>query len=93
MSPVVQVDIIVSDGDHEIDVAEHEARLVRHIIRSDPEVSSNVHSVAQDKSIDDVSQRLRQRRQGDRFMSDIEVSHQDSPSTDGQERHLCTSAP
>jgi hypothetical protein len=32
MSPVAQGGIIVSDGDHEIDMAEHEARLVRHII-------------------------------------------------------------
>jgi hypothetical protein len=72
MGPVAQGDIIVSNGDHEIDVAEHEARLVRHIIRFDPEVSPNVYSVAQDKSMDDVSQHLGQCRQGDRFMSDID---------------------
>ncbi len=45
----VQGEIIVPDGDHEIDVAEHEVSLTGHIIRYDPEVSRNGCRVAQGK--------------------------------------------
>jgi hypothetical protein len=38
-SPEVEDDIVVSDGDHEIDVAEHEVALIRHMNRYDHEVS------------------------------------------------------
>ena len=54
MRPGVQGEIIVSDGDHEIDVAEHEVPLIRHMIRYDPEVSRNGYRAAQGKSMDDV---------------------------------------
>jgi hypothetical protein len=54
MSSEVQGDIVVPDGDHEIDMAEHEVPLIRHMIRYDPEVSSNGYRVAQGESMDDV---------------------------------------
>ena len=54
MRPEVQGEIIVSDGDHEIDVAEHEVPLIRHMIRYDPEVSRKGYRVAQGTSMDDV---------------------------------------
>ncbi len=54
MTSEVQGDIIVSDGEHEIDVAEHEVPLIRHMIRYDPEVSWNGYRGAQGKSKDDV---------------------------------------
>ena len=41
MRPGVQGEINVSDGDHKIDVAEHEVPLIRHMIRYDPEVGRN----------------------------------------------------
>jgi hypothetical protein len=46
MGPEVQGEIVVSDGDHEIDVAEHEVPLIRHMIRYNPEVSRNGYQVA-----------------------------------------------
>jgi hypothetical protein len=54
MRPGVQREINVSDGDHRIDVAEHEVPLIRHTIRYDPEVSRNGYRVAQARSMDDV---------------------------------------
>ena len=54
MGPEVQSEIVVSDGDHEIDVAEHEVPLIRHMIPCDPEVSWNGYRVAQGKSMDEV---------------------------------------
>jgi hypothetical protein len=39
VSPEVEGDIVVSGGDHEIDVAEHEVALIRHMNRYDHEVS------------------------------------------------------
>ena len=54
MGPEVQGEIVVSDGDHEIDAAEQEVPLIRHMIRYDPEVSWNGYRVAQGKSMDDV---------------------------------------
>ncbi len=54
MSPEVEVDIIVSDGGHEIDAAEHEVPLIRHMIRYDPEASRNGYRAAQGRSMDDV---------------------------------------
>jgi hypothetical protein len=46
MGPEVQGEIVVSDGDHEIDVAELEVPLIRHRIRYNPEVSRNGYQVA-----------------------------------------------
>ncbi len=46
MSPEVAGDVVVSDGEYEIDVAEHEVPLIRHMIRYDPEVSWNGYRVA-----------------------------------------------
>jgi hypothetical protein len=54
MSPEVAGDVVVSDGEYEIDVAEPEVPLIRHMIRYNPEVSWNGYSVAQGKSMDDV---------------------------------------
>ena len=45
MRPGLQGEINVSDGDHKIDVAEHEVPLIRHMIRYDPEVSWNAYRV------------------------------------------------
>ena len=39
VSPEVEGDIVVSGGDHEIDVAEHEVALICHMNRYDHEVS------------------------------------------------------
>ena len=54
MRPGVQGEFNVSDGDHKIDVAEHEVSSIRHMIRYDPEVGRNGYRVAQDRSMDDV---------------------------------------
>ena len=54
MRPGVQGEINVSDGDHKIDVAEHELPLIRHMIRYDPEVGRNGYRVTQIRSMDDV---------------------------------------
>jgi hypothetical protein len=50
----VQGKINASDGDHKIDVAEHEVPLIRHMIRYDPEVDRNGCRVTQGRSMDDV---------------------------------------
>ncbi len=52
MSSEVQDDIIVSDGKHEIDVAEQEVSLIRHMIRYDPDVGWNGYRVVLGKSVD-----------------------------------------
>ena len=54
MRPGVQGEIIVSDGDHEIDVADREVPLIRHMTRFDPGVGRNGYRVAPTKSMDDV---------------------------------------
>ncbi len=54
MSAEAQGDIIVSDGEHKVDVAEHEVPLIRHMIRYDPEIGWNGYSLNQDKTTDHV---------------------------------------